>query len=48
MSAKVQPAVMNQHTAVDRVELAVQLIADRCRTVAAAAEEVKSAAAVSE
>jgi hypothetical protein len=39
---------MNQHTAVDRVELAVQLITDRCRTVAAAAEEVKSAAEVSE
>jgi len=43
-SAKVQPAVTNQHTAVDRVELAVQLITDRCRTVAAAAQEVRSAA----
>jgi methyl-accepting chemotaxis protein len=46
-SAKVQPAVTNQHTAVDRVEGAVQLIADRCRTVAAAAQEVKSAAEAS-
>jgi methyl-accepting chemotaxis protein len=44
VSAKVQPAVMNQNTAVERVELAVQLIADRSRTVAAAAQEVKSAA----
>ena len=43
-SAKVQPAVTTQHTAVDRVELAVQLITDRCRTVAAAAQEVRSAA----
>jgi methyl-accepting chemotaxis protein len=47
-SAKVQPAVVNQHTAVERVELAVQLITDRCRTVAAAAEDVKAAARVSE
>jgi methyl-accepting chemotaxis protein len=48
MSAKVQPAVMSQNTVVERVELAVQLISDRCRTVAAAAQEVKSAAEVSD
>lgn len=47
-SAKVQPAVMNQHTVVERIERAVQLIADKARTVAAAAEEVKSVAEVSD
>ncbi|HEX9098070.1 MAG TPA: methyl-accepting chemotaxis protein [Candidatus Dormibacteraeota bacterium] len=43
-TAKVQPAAMNQHAAVDSVQLAVQLITDRCRTVAAAAQEIRSAA----
>jgi methyl-accepting chemotaxis protein len=47
MSAKIQPAVTNQNTVVDRVELAFQLISNRCRTLAAAAQEVKSAAEVS-
>lgn len=47
VSGKVQPAVMNQHAAVERVQLAVQLITDRCRAMAAAAEEVKLAAEVS-
>ena len=46
VSGKVQPAVMNQHAAVERVQLAVQLIADRCRAMAAAGQEVKSAAEV--
>jgi methyl-accepting chemotaxis protein len=46
-SAKVQPAVMNQHAVVERVERAVQLIADKTRTVAAAAEEVESVAEMS-
>jgi len=46
LSGKVQPAVMNQHAAVERVQLAVQLIADRCRAMAAAGQEVKSAASV--
>jgi methyl-accepting chemotaxis protein len=41
-SGKVQPAVMSQQAATDRLELAVQLIADRSRQVAAAAGEVKS------
>jgi methyl-accepting chemotaxis protein len=47
VSGQVQPAVMNQHAAVERVQLAVQLITDRCRAMAAAAEEVKLAAEVS-
>jgi methyl-accepting chemotaxis protein len=46
VSGKVQPAVMNQHAAVERVQLAVQLITDRGRAMAAAAEEVKLAAEV--
>jgi methyl-accepting chemotaxis protein len=46
-SAKVQPAVISQNQAVERVERAVQLIEDRIRTVAAAAAEVKSVAEVS-
>jgi methyl-accepting chemotaxis protein len=46
VSGKVQPAVMNQHAAVERVQLAVQLITDRGRAMAAAAQEVKSAAEV--
>jgi methyl-accepting chemotaxis protein len=46
VSGKVQPAVMNQHAAVERVQLAVQLITDRCRAIAAAGQEVKSAAEV--
>jgi methyl-accepting chemotaxis protein len=45
VSAKVQPAVTNEHAAADRVEIAVQLIIDRSRTVAAAAEDIKSAVA---
>lgn len=46
VSGKVQPAVMNQHAAIERVQLAVQLITDRCRAMAAAGQEVKSAAEV--
>ncbi len=45
VSSKLQPAVMNEHAAADRVELAVQLIIDRSRTVAGAAEDIKSAVA---
>jgi methyl-accepting chemotaxis protein len=44
-SGKVQPAVLNQQAATDRLELAVQLIADRSRQVAAAVGEVKAAVA---
>jgi methyl-accepting chemotaxis protein len=44
-SGKVQPAVVHQQAASDRLELAVQLIADRSRLVAAAAGEVKAAVA---
>jgi methyl-accepting chemotaxis protein len=44
VSGRVQPAVMNQHAAVERVQLAVQLITDRCRAMAAAGQEVKAAA----
>jgi methyl-accepting chemotaxis protein len=44
-SAKVQPAVVQQRTAAGKVELAIQLIAVRTRTVASAAEDFKSAAA---
>src|SRR4029077_2476860 len=40
-TARVQPAAMNQHTAIGNVQVAVQLITDRCRTVAAAAQEVR-------
>jgi methyl-accepting chemotaxis protein len=47
VSGKVQPAVMSQHAAVERVQLAVQLITDRCRAMAAAAEEVRLSAGVS-
>ncbi len=46
VSGKVQPAVLNQHAAVERVQVAVQLITDRCLAMAAAAQEVKSAAEV--
>jgi methyl-accepting chemotaxis protein-2 (aspartate sensor receptor) len=46
-SAQVQPAVISQNQAVERVERAVQLIADRSRTVAAAAAEVRLVAEVS-
>jgi methyl-accepting chemotaxis protein len=46
-SAKVQPAVMNQKAATDRLERAIQLIAARSRTLSAAAQEVKSATEVS-
>jgi methyl-accepting chemotaxis protein len=45
VTGKVQPAVMNEHAAADRVEIAVQLIIDRSQTVAAAAEDIKSAVA---
>jgi methyl-accepting chemotaxis protein len=48
VSGKVQPAVMNQHAAVERVQLAVQLITDRCRAMAAAGQDVKSAAEVTQ
>ncbi len=48
VSGKVQPAVMNQHAAVERVRLAVQLITDRCRAMAAAGQEVKAAAEATE
>jgi methyl-accepting chemotaxis protein len=44
-SGKVQPEVMNEHAAADRVEIAVRLIIDQGRTVAAAAEDIKSALA---
>ncbi len=45
VSGKVAPAVMNEHAAAERVEIAVQQIIDRSRTVAAAAEDIKSAVA---
>jgi methyl-accepting chemotaxis protein len=45
VSAKVQPAVTNEHAAADRVGIAVQLIIDRSRTVADAAEDIESAVA---
>ena len=45
VTTKVQPAVMQQHTATDSIKLAIQLIADRSRTVAAAAQEIASTAA---
>jgi methyl-accepting chemotaxis protein len=44
-SSKLQPNVMNEHGAADHVEIAVQLVIDRSRTVAAAAEDIKSALA---
>jgi methyl-accepting chemotaxis protein len=47
-SGKVQPAVTNQKAATGRLELAIQLIADRSRTLSAAAQELKSAAEVSD
>jgi methyl-accepting chemotaxis protein len=40
VSGKVQPAAQQQHTATDSVKLAIQLIADRSRAVAAAAQEI--------
>jgi methyl-accepting chemotaxis protein len=45
VTAKVQPAMLLQHTATDSVKLAIQLIADRSRTVADAAQEVATTAA---
>jgi methyl-accepting chemotaxis protein len=45
VSGKVQPAVQQQQTAAEGVELAIQLLADRSRAVAAAAREVASTAA---
>jgi methyl-accepting chemotaxis protein len=45
VSGKVEPAVLDQHAAAARLELAVQLIAERGRTVAAAVKDLKSAAA---
>jgi methyl-accepting chemotaxis protein len=45
VTAKVEPAVLRQHSAAERIDLAVQLIVDRCHTVAEAAKDVKSAAA---
>jgi methyl-accepting chemotaxis protein len=47
ISGKVEPAALDQHAAVDRIELAMQLLADKSRTIAAAAQEVKSAAEMS-
>jgi methyl-accepting chemotaxis protein len=44
MSGKVQPAVQQQHAGTDSVKLAVQLILDRSRNVAAAAQEIVSTA----
>ncbi|HZK72976.1 MAG TPA: methyl-accepting chemotaxis protein [Clostridia bacterium] len=45
VSGKVQPAVQQQQTAADSVRIAIQLISDRTRAVAAAAKEVASGAA---
>jgi methyl-accepting chemotaxis protein len=45
VSEKVQPAIHRQQTATDSVKLAIQLIADRSRTVSAAAKEAASTAA---
>jgi methyl-accepting chemotaxis protein len=45
VTAMVQPAVQQQHADTDSVKLAIQLIADRTRTLAAAAQEVASTAA---
>lgn len=45
VTTKVQPAVMQQHAATDSIKLAIQLIADRSRTVAAEAQEIASTAA---
>lgn len=45
VSGKVEPAVLDQHAAAARLELAVQLIAEKSRTVAAAVKDLKSAAA---
>lgn len=45
VSGKVQPAVQQQQTATDSVRIAIQLISDRSRAVAAAANEVASGAA---
>jgi methyl-accepting chemotaxis protein len=45
VSDEVQPGVQRQQTATDSVKLAIQLIADRSRAVAAAAKEAASTAA---
>lgn len=45
MSGKVQPAVQQQHAGTDSVKLAIQLIVDRSRNVAAAAQEIVFTAA---
>jgi methyl-accepting chemotaxis protein len=45
VSGKVEPAVLDQHAAAARLELAVQLIAERSRAVAAAMQDLKSAIA---
>ncbi len=45
VSGKVEPAVQDQHASAARLELAVQLIAERGRTVAAAVKDLKSAIA---
>jgi methyl-accepting chemotaxis protein len=45
VSGKVEPAVLDQHAAAARLELAVQLIAEKSRTAAAAVKDLKSAAA---
>ena len=46
VSEKVQPAVQLQQSATDSVKLAIQLIADRSRGVAAAAKDAASSASV--
>lgn len=45
MSGKVQPAVQLQHAGTDSVKIAIQLIVDRSRNVAAAAQEIVLTAA---
>jgi hypothetical protein len=46
VSGKVQPAVQLQQSAADSVTLAIQLIADRSRGVAAAAKDAASTASI--
>ena len=46
VSEKVQPAVQLQQSATDSVKLAIQLIADRSRGVAAAAKDAAASASV--
>jgi hypothetical protein len=46
VSARVEPAVQLQQSAADSVKLAIQLIADRSRRVAAAAKDAASTASI--